>query len=401
MSGTPDYDIAIVGAGMVGASLVHALKGSGLRIALIEAVPRNATHQPSYDERHLALSLASQRILDGLGLWSRLAAESTPIRHIHVSDQHRPGTVRMSAAALGVEALGHVVPARVLGQALMPGIEACCEQFICPASVTGIENGTGQVRVGLEQDGTATSLTARLLILADGSHSRNRERCGFQVLHKDYGQTAIICNILTELPHAQTAYERFTAAGPFALLPTSQGRMGMVFSVDSERADEYLQLSDAEFTREFQSRFGRRLGRLSQPGARQSYRISMLQVDQQYRQRVLLLGNAAHTMHPNAAQGFNLALRDVAGLAGLLNTASRDRQDPGDEQLLAKYQASRRPDQARVLRFTDGLARAFYTRNPALVLGRNLGMMAAQLMPGLKQQLMRQGSGINSLILPA
>jgi len=391
-----DFDIIIVGAGMVGASLAHALRNTGYSVCIIEAVPPKADTQPSYDDRHLALSLSSQRILNDLDLWTTLSGKAIPIEHIHVSDQSRPGMVRMSANELGVAALGHVVVARDLGQALLQGLENQVQEFLCPASVVGIENSDQQVVIRAGTGREAKTLTSRLLILADGANSRTRELCQFEVQHRAYDQTAIVCNVLTQLPHANTAFERFTGHGPFALLPSGKNRMAMVFTVHSNEAEKYLALSDGDFASEFQRQFGRRLGRLSQPGKRHSYKIAMHHVHDQFRNRVLLLGNSAHTLHPNAAQGFNLALRDVAGLAEVLGYAARQQEDPGSRTTLGKYQALRLPDQKRVLTFTDGLARSFYTDSLCLSICRNLGLMATELFPGLKQYVMRQGAGLNS-----
>lgn len=391
-----DFDITIVGAGMVGASLAHALRNTGYSVGIVEAVPPRADTQPSYDDRHLALSLSSQRILNDLDLWTALSGKAVPIEHIHVSDQGCPGMVRMSADEFGVAALGHVVVARNLGQALLKNLKKQVQEFFCPASVIGIENSGRQVVVQVSTATGEKALKTGLLILADGTNSRTREMCQFEVQQRAYDQTAIVCNVVTQLPHNNTAFERFTGHGPFALLPSGKNRMAMVFTVHSNEAEKYLALSDEDFAEEFQCQFGRRLGRLSQPGQRHSYKIAMHHVHDQFRDRVLLLGNSAHTTHPNAAQGFNLALRDVAGLAEVLGQAARQQEDPGSRTTLEKYQALRLPDQKRVLAFTGGLARSFYTDSLWLSISRNLGLMATELFPGLKQHVMRQGAGLNS-----
>ncbi|MCG8325973.1 MAG: FAD-dependent monooxygenase, partial [Thiotrichales bacterium] len=225
-----DHDIIIVGAGMVGASLAQALKGCAYSIGMVEAVERQAHSQPSFDDRHLALSLSSQRILSALGLWQSVAPNATAIRRIHVSDQHRPGMVRMSAQDLGVDALGYVVVARDLGQTLLDGLQDNIQALFCPASVSSIQTHPDRIVVCLSTGTGTKEISCRLLILADGSRSETRSMCQFNIRNKVYGQTAIVANVIPELAHEHTAFERFTTNGPFALLPSAPERMAMVFT---------------------------------------------------------------------------------------------------------------------------------------------------------------------------
>jgi len=388
-----DYDVAIVGGGMVGASLACALAGSALRIALIEAIPPKSDQQPSYDERGLSLSLATQRILEGLALWPSLSGGATPIEHIHVSDRGRFGFVRLHAAALGVPALGYVVPARELGRVLLAGVAAAGNvDFLCPARVAAVQPGPDRVRVELRGGEPAAGLDCRLLVVADGTRSGLREALGLDAEVKDYGQTAIVANVTPEHPHGNWAYERFTDTGPLALLPLAGGRCAMVYTVPSAAAPDYLALADDDFLARAQARFGRRLGRLRRLGARKSYPLLRLVARTPLRERLLLLGNAEHTVHPNAAQGFNLGLRDAAALAEHLSGAAA--VDPGARELLEAYHASRRRDQDRVLRFTDGLAQLFYNNRPERIVLRDAGMLITDLLPGLKRGLMRRAMGL-------
>lgn len=391
-----DYDVIIVGAGMVGACLAHALRPVGLSVCLVEAIPPKADHQPSFDDRSLALSISSRHILTALGLWDDVVPAATPIQRIHVSDQHRPGMVRLTAREMGVDALGHVLSARHLGQALLKNLQQNVQAFICPASVVAIDNRADSVAVTIAAESGEQILNSRLLVLADGSRSRTREMCHFERIDKAYGQTAIVSNVLTELPHQNTAFERFTAHGPLALLPAGPDHMAMVFTVNSADAQVYLDMNDDAFVAEVQRQFGRRLGRLRSPGKRSGYEITLQHVKHQYRGRALLLGNSAHTLHPNAAQGFNLALRDVAGLAEVLAAAKVAGADPGGLATLQCYSESRRSDQLRVLRFTDGLARLFYTTNPCLTVARNSGLLLAGLVPALRRRIMRLGAGLGA-----
>ena len=389
-----DYDVAIVGGGMVGASLACALAGSPLRVALLEAVPPQSDQQPSYDDRGLSLSLASQRILAGLSLWPSLAPAANPIEHIHVSDRGRFGFVRLHAADLGLPALGHVVLARELGRALLQCVnEAPNVDFLCPARVAAAQPGAEDVRLQLHDDHSNAGLNCRLLVVADGTRSPLRESLGIAVTSKDYHQVAIVATVTPQRPHGNWAFERFTDTGPLALLPLQDDHCVLVHAVPAGEARACMELNDTEFLRHTEERFGRRLGRLLKVGTRKSYPLLKTEARTQVQGRTLLLGNAAHTLHPNGAQGFNLGLRDVAGLAEHLTATGMT--DPGALHLLQDYVASRRADQRRTGRFTDGLAQLFYNNHPAKVLLRDAGMLLTDLLPGLKKEIMHLGLGIS------
>lgn len=378
---------------MVGAGLACALSGSGYRIALIEAVSPDADAQPSYDDRGLSLALATQRILAALDIWPALAAEATPIKHIHVSDRGRFGFVRLHAANLELPAMGYVVVARQLGRALLNRVNAAENiDFLCPARVGDVEISAEAAALQLDADGSASSLNCRLLVVADGARSGLRERLGFVVSEKDYGQTAVAANITPERSHDNWAFERFTNSGPLALLPLSGNRCASVFTLPGEEAQAYMDMSDAAYLEQLQSRFGRRLGRLTQVGSRKSYPIIKLEPETPLGPRSLLLGNAAHTIHPNGAQGFNLGLRDAAGLAEILLRSPT--ADAGDPLLLQEYLALRREDQQRVIRFTDRLAAYFYNDDPFRIILRDTGMLLTDLVPGFKRAFIRRAMGL-------
>jgi 2-polyprenyl-6-methoxyphenol 4-hydroxylase len=394
MQAAPEFDVIIVGGGMTGASLAIALSAANIRIALVEAVPADAEVQPSYDDRGLALSLSSQRIYQGLQIWEAIRSAANPIEHVHISDQHHFGFVRLHARDLRVPALGYVVPARELGQVLMHQVGAARNiEFICPASVTSAVTGPERVKVTLAQKEQHRTITARLLVAADGAFSRVRELLGIPAVTRDYDQIAIAANVTPGKPHGNTAYERFTAEGPLALLPLSSHRCSVIFTVRKEEAAYYLGMNDAEFLRALQSRFGRRLGTFSRIGARRPYPLQSVIAGEQVRERVAILGNAAHTIHPNGAQGFNLCLRDVAGLVEVLVPALCQDSDPGRLSLLQGYCNSRAPDQRRVTCFADGLTRWFYNELPYKVLARNIGMFFLDVFPPCKQTFLRMGTG--------
>ncbi len=392
----PDYDVIIVGGGMTGASLAVALAAGNTRIAVIEAVSPRAENQPSYDDRGLALSLSSQRILNGLGLWDVICKSANPIEHVHVSDQHHFGFVRLHAEQMHLPALGHVVLARELGRILMERISVTKNiHFICPAQVKDIVIRPERAEVTLLQDGCSSKLTAQLVAAADGSYSPVRELLGIKTDCRDYGQTAIVTNVTPGKPHNNTAFERFTTQGPLALMPSTENRCVVVFTVGSESAEHYLNMSDEEFLAVLQSRLGRRLGKFQRLGIRKSYPVQLIIAQEQVRERVVILGNAAHTLHPNGAQGFNLCLRDIAGLAEILLPAIRHRNDPGRRRLLNQYHDLRKPDQAQVTRFTDGVASMFYNDLPHKIWFRNTGMLLMDICPSLKQSFTLRAMGLH------
>jgi 2-octaprenyl-6-methoxyphenol hydroxylase len=391
-----EYDVIIVGGGMTGASLALALAGTNARIAIIEATSPSSEQQPSYDDRGLALSLSSQRVLQGLGIWDQVAATANPIRHVHVSDQHHFGFVHLHAEILNLFALGYVVLAREIGHVLLQKIKHTGNvDFICPARVTAIDIKQDHVAVEIQGDENNTVLNGKLLVAADGSQSHVCQILGIGIVVKDYRQTAIVTNVTPDSANCNTAYERFTVYGPVALLPLSEQRSAVVFTVKAEDTTTFMDMTEYEFLEKLQARFGRRLGTFRKLGTRKSYPLQLITADEQVRDRLVVLGNAAHTIHPNAAQGFNLCLRDIAGLAEILTPALRKGTDPGQRQLLHRYRDLRVPDQHNIIRFTDGLVSVFYNNLPHRVLVRNLGMIFVDLCPPLKRLFMRHAMGIS------
>ncbi len=391
-----EYDIAIVGGGLAGASLACSLANQSLRIAVIEQVSPDADEQPSYDDRGLALSLSSQRILKAIDIWPDLAAKAIPVRHIHISDRGRFGLVHLHASDLQLPALGYVVVARDLGKVLqrktasLAGID-----YICPAAVTDVRTSANNIQLAYRHHQQSHSISCRLLVAADGTHSRVREQLGIGATVKDYGQTAIVSNITTTNDHKNTAYERFTRQGPLALLPMPEGRCVCIYTVASERRDQYLGLDEQGYLDVLQQDFGNRLGRMLKGGSRKSYPLKLVYADKQYVDRAVLLGNAAQTIHPNGAQGFNLGLRDSAALAEHIIDGVKRRQDPGSNNILEHYYRSRMDDQSQVIRFTDTVAGLFYNDDPVKAVCRNLGMLLLDMTPALKRRFIRRATGLH------
>lgn len=399
-----DFDIAIVGGGLAGASLAAALRELPFSIALIEAFAPDSAAQPSFDERTTALGNASRRIFEALGVWPRLAAEAAPIAAIHVSDAGRYGFARLDAASLGQQALGYVVPNRVLGRELWGMLRAAPRvAAFMPARVTTLQVQEDGALIALEQGGHARSLRARLVVAADGAQSMVRTVAGLPATVDDYAQVAVVAALRTDQANDGVAYERFTSAGPMALLPLAApagaGRNGacwrtLVWAAAPEQATALMQLPDAQFLARWQEAFGWRAGRALQLGSRGRYPLALTQSQGTVAPRIVLLGNAAQSLHPVAGQGFNLALRDVADLAEVL--ACGGEGDPGAPALLAEYASRRQQDRRGVIGFTDALVRVFGNTHPAVVAARDAGLLLFDLLPPAKRALARVSLGFGT-----
>ena len=386
--------LAIIGGGLVGASLALALQEGarqrGWRIVLIEPFAPGNSYQPSYDARSSALSYGTRQIYERLGLWPALSARAEPIRQIHVSDRGRFGATRLSAESEGVPALGYVVENAWLGQCLWQALDAEVVEWRCPAEVTALQALGDGYRLTLN-DGS--QLDCDLAVLADGGRSGLREQLGIAVKTTPYGQSALIANISTAEAHQGQAFERFTDDGPMALLPLSENRSALVWTRQGSDAQRLAELPDREFLAELQQVFGYRLGALTQVGARHLYPLSLVEASEQVRPHLVVLGNAAHSLHPIAGQGYNLSLRDTLALAeALLDSPAT----PGDFAVLQDYLRRQRLDQQLTVGFSDQVTRLFSTAQPLLVAGRNLGLLGLDLLPPAKHWFARQAMGLGT-----
>ena len=365
-------------------------------MALVEAIAHDAASQPSFDERTTALSNASRRVFDTLGLWPAIASAATPIAKIHVSDQGHFGFARIDAALQGLDALGYVVPNRALGAALWGRMATNpALRVFCPAQVLKITPGEVSSQVSVSEAGGAPiEFGTKLVVAADGVQSMAREAFGIENSVRDYAQTAVITTVVPERFHNHVAYERFTRSGPLALLPLDNGRCTLVLTLSPELALQAVDWSDAKFLSEVQGRFGFRLGRFLQVGRRVPYPLLLSVADRTTSGRSVILGNAAQGLHPIAGMGFNLGLRDVACLAELIaDYRARGVLDAGDPTLLKEYDSWRSSDRRGIIAFTDGLVRTF--SSPLRLVGglRNLALLAFDVLPPAKSALSRLSSG--------
>ena len=390
-----NYDIVIAGGGMIGTSLALALAPLGLRVAVVEAIARKSEQQPSFDDRSTALSRSTQRMFEAMGLWDDVVAASTPISKIHVSDKGRFGFSHIDAAEQGVEALGYVVINRVLGKVLQSSLDAADGvDIFCPARIESIDLGPQQATAKLSSDDGEKTLTCQLLVAADGANSSVREMMGISAQKREYAQRAVIGNVLPEKPLDNRAFERFTPQGPLAILPVADGRAGFVWTVAEDDANRVLELGDDEFLAEIQAQFGFRLGKFSRVGKRAAYPLILSKAVRLTATRSVLIGNSAHGLHPVSAQGFNLGMRDVAALCDCIADACKQGSDPGNAALLDRYAQWRRSDQKKLVHFTDNLVRLFGSTRPGLRTLRNIGMLAFDLIPGVRPVFAKHTMGL-------
>ena len=383
-----EFDIAILGGGLVGSSLACALDGRGWRVALVEgAAPRQAP--PGFDDRRLALAAASLNALQALDVVPRLATPPSPIRRIHVSRQGDFGAVRLDAAETGRESFGAVVTASSLGAALESRLaQARMLTVLRPRTLVGLAPVDEGWRLQVDGASDGERIGARLVVAADGTRSFVRQALGIGTREHDYGQELFVCSLACDRAADGVAYERFTAQGPVALLPMGRD-YGAICGVASADAPRVRALDDAAYADYLQERFGWRAGRFMRVGRRSAYPLARVVADALTAPRAVLMGNAAQTIHPIGAQGFNLGLRDALTFAELL----ADGADPGAPALLATYADARREDRERTLAFSDGLARATANPSAAMHVLRSLGLLALGSVPGLAAPLVSGAMG--------
>ncbi|MGZ8258706.1 MAG: FAD-dependent oxidoreductase [Methylotenera sp.] len=379
--------IVIVGGGPVGSTLALLLAKQGIAVTVLEARKQAAAHG---DNRALALSFGSKRILDKLGLWQRLEQYATAINSIHVSQKGSLGRTLLHARDYKQEALGYVLSYGALTAALDDALSnQSAVNFIFEANAEAVIHGTNQASVSYTQNGESHSLTSALVVLADGGRSLD-EIAGLTRETKEYGHDALITKVRAELPHNNIAYERFTANGPMALLPNGERDFSLVWTGKKELIEPLLTLSDAEFLEQFHQQFGDRVGQFLSVEKRIIFPLKMSQLKAADTPHLVVIGNAAQTMHPVAGQGFNVGLRDAESLAQ--HIASSTDAALGSAQMLELYRASRKADTKGGLLFTDFLVNIFSNDIVGVSALRSAGLGLFDLMNPIKQHLVRKMS---------
>lgn len=400
------YDLVVVGGGMVGASFCCALEDAlgekPLSILVIEAIPPNAkaSKQSSFDARSTALSFGTRMFFEDIGLWQALGDAASAIHEIQVSDRGRFGSVGLNRDEQNVEALGYVVENKLLGQVLNARLNDSEKiNLLCPALVSSVKATEKGMRLGLNHDGVETIVDASLVVLADGGKSPVCEQLGIAQSIERYDQHALIANIIVEKPHQQIAFERFTDTGPLAVLPLQsidgKNRGSLVWTLSVEQAAEYRELGEEALLILLQERFGYKLGKILEIGETFVYPLSLSVAKEQVRPGLALLGNVAHTLHPVAGQGLNLALRDARALVDVLISTQERGLALGEMNALLEYVARQEADQAITTQFTHNITKLFSSNNEAKVWLRKFGLVAIDLMPTLRMRIAERAMGLS------
>jgi 2-octaprenyl-6-methoxyphenol hydroxylase len=385
-------ELVVSGGGLVGLTLATACASAGLDVTVVdrEAPPHKVAE--AYDGRSSAIAFGSQRILAGIGLWDKIAAEAEPIREIRVADCDSPLFLHYDHSELGDDPLGYIVENRVLRRALFARLaELPTLRHIAPATIVSAERNAAGATARL---GDGRSVSGALLVAAEGRLSPLRRAAGIRTVEWSYPQIGIVCTVHHERPHLGIAVEHFLPAGPFAILPMTGDRSSIVWTERAALAPRMMALDEAGFLAELTQRFGDFLGRLAVTGPRWSYGLSLMHAESYVAERLALVGDAAHVIHPIAGQGLNLGLRDVAALAELIVDTRRLGLDIGNPEMLARYQRWRRFDNTTLAVVTDGLNRLFSNSLPPLAALRDVGLAIVNRLPPAKRFLMRHAMGL-------
>lgn len=398
--------VIIVGGGMVGLSLSLMLAKANIAVKLLEAVKypnyddqNVAPYHSSFDARNTALSRRSVQIYQKLGLWDALQQHATPILQVHITEQGSFGKARLVAEQEKVESFGQVIENAWLGRVLLTQVrQQPLIELIDGVKVTALTQDAEQVHIEAQRGDEVLKLESKLLIAADGRDSFCRQAIGVGVDVHDYDQVAIVTTVQTSKPHEQVGFERFSALGPLALLPLpGEYRRSVVWPVKKGTEDEWLgEENDQHFLSALQQTYGDRAGKFEKTGKRFSYPLSQVLAHKQAVGRVILMGNAAHTIHPVAGQGFNLCLRDADVLLRYLVNQLSASDDIGNPDNLLAYEQARLSDQQRVIKFCDTVVRGFSNQNPLLKLIRNTGLIAFDVIPGVKPLVANYAMGLKA-----
>ena len=388
------FDIVIVGGGPVGGSLTYALAQAGFSVALVEKTAANADQQPAFDERHLGFSRGTAIAFDGIGLWQELSRAAVSIQRIHVSSRGRFGSVMMDARDEQLDSLGYVLPAREIGRVLHQAIARLDNiRVFAPAELVSTTVTDSEAVVDFLHEGQRVQVHADLLIGADGANSQVREQFAIGTTRWTYDQSAVIANIDVSAIDAGLAHERFIEHGALALLPRNDQGYAVICSVENEEADRIMDMDDSQFASYLATQMGGHITAIEAVGQRYRYPLELVRSQEVVREHLALVGNAAHFIHPVAAQGFNLSMRDVSALVETLIDARNRQQSPGSLTVLQNYANWRRQDERLMVAFTDGLIRLFVNPLLPVALMRQKGLLALRHVPALRKLFTRSVTG--------
>jgi 2-octaprenyl-6-methoxyphenol hydroxylase len=389
-----DYDIAIVGGGIIGNTLAVALQNSGLRVVSIESQVESVSISKG---RAYAISILSGQIFAGYGIWDRVLPQVTQFSQIQISDADYAGVVRLCPQDLGTTALGYAASHEVLLTALQAKLHSAANiTSLCPAQVIGVDytDKLAEIEIQTPDDPTPTKIRASLVIGADGAKSALRTQAGIKTAGWNYWQSCVTATIVPERPHQNVAYERFWFDGPLGVLPLADGRCQVVWTAPHHQAEALRDLPVAEFLQELEHCTGGILGKLELDSQRWLFPVKLMQSQQYTANRLALIGDAAHCCHPVAGQGMNLGIRDAAALAEILVAAHQAGEDIGSNVVLNRYQNWRKPENWAILAFTDFLDRTFSTRILPIVLIRRLGLILLDRIPLFRHIALRVMTGL-------
>ncbi|QEI41698.1 2-octaprenyl-6-methoxyphenol hydroxylase [Dolichospermum sp. UHCC 0315A] len=377
-----DYDLVIVGGGIVGLTLAAALKDSGLNILLIEA--RVASAAVAKGQAY-AVHMLSAQIFQGIGLWDKILPNVAKYNRVRLSDADYPDVVNFQTTDLGTPELGFVAEHYALLEPLQEFVQSCPNvTILCPAEVVSTQNERDIVTINIKIGDENRIIRSKLLVAADGSKSPIRQAAGIKTKGWKYWQSCIVAFVKPEKSHNNTAYEKFWSSGPFAILPLPGNRCRIVWTAPHEEAKALCALNDEEFLAELTKRYGQQMGKLELLGERFIFQVQLMQSDRYVLPRLALIGDAAHNCHPVGGQGLNLGIRDAAALAEIIQTAHKNRQDIGNISILKQYESWRKKENLAILGFTDLLDRVFSNNFLPIVIIRRLGLWIMQRVPMVK-----------------
>ncbi|MBD2253909.1 FAD-dependent hydroxylase [Nostoc parmelioides] len=387
-----DYDLVIVGGGIVGLTLASALKDSGLNILLIEAKVSSAAVAKG---QAYAVHLLSALIYQGIGIWDKILPQIAKYRQVRLSDADYPGVVEFETTDLGTPELGYVAEHQALLEPLQEFVQNCPNvTYLCPAEVMSTNYQQNEVVIAVKIADQLNTIRSKLLVAADGSRSPIRQAAGIKTHGWKYWQSCIVAFVKPEKPHNDTAYERFWPSGPFAILPLPGNRCRIVWTAPHDEAKALCALNDEEFLQELSQRFGKQMGKLELLGDRFVFQVQLMQSDRYVLPRLALVGDAAHNCHPVGGQGLNLGIRDVAALAQVIQKAHQSGEDIGNIRVLKRYESWRQKENLAILGFTDMLDRMFSNQFPPLVFVRRLGLWCLRSVPALKTFMLKLMIGL-------
>jgi 2-octaprenyl-6-methoxyphenol hydroxylase len=387
-----DYDLVIVGGGIIGLTLACALKDSGLSVALIEAKPYSVAAAKG---QAYAVHMLSSRIFQGIGIWDKILPQIATFHRVRLSDADHPEVVEFQPADLGTQVLGYVAEHQALLTPLQEFLQECPNvRYLCPAEVGQTHYHQDGVEISLNVEGESQSIRTRLLVAADGARSRIRQSAGIKTHGWQYWQSCIVAFVKPEKPHNNTAYERFWSSGPFAILPLPGNRCRIVWTEPHEKAKALVALDDEQFLAELSRRYGDQMGHLELEGDRFVFPVQLMQSDRYVLPRLALVGDAAHCCHPVGGQGLNMGIRDVAALAQVIQSAYNQGEDIGNLQVLKRYERWRKQENLTILGFTDLLDRMFSNNLLPVVIIRRLGLLILRRVHPVKKYALRLMTGL-------